>query len=190
MRSQSSAQNLRKVHEKKEEVKREGGPTSGLAGEPIMTAESPSSTESQDAEPSNTQERSEHIMNQMFPKGVDHERARLFAAQQYFPSDQSQAGTAATTPVDRTVPETVTENSVEPEKARDDTPQQRDEVMVDRPVEGTIMVKSTTAPVASMRSHTIQEETQAAPVPASTSAAPKEVPASASTASFDTAQPS
>ena len=140
MRSQSSAANLRKVHAKKEEDRLAQGGVALPAGEDgtISVAESPASNDSHDvepynAEPFNTQERADHIMKQMFPKGVELERARLYGAQQYFPSDQSQAGTTASTPAQRAVSESEPAQSVEPEKARDDSPQQQDEVMKDAP---------------------------------------------------------
>jgi hypothetical protein len=117
---------------------------------------------------SSTQERAEHIMKQMFPKGVEQERARLYTAQQYFPSEQSPAGTAAGTPIQRSVSESEFADSIEAEKARDDTPQQRDEPMEDQPAEETATVQSTTTLLASTDSHTLQADTQAVPGTAST----------------------
>jgi hypothetical protein len=188
MRSQSSAANLRKVHAKKEEVKREAAMTgvmSGLAGDPIMIAESPASTESHEAERS-TQERADHIMKQMFPRGVEQEKARLYTAQQYFPSDQSPAGTAATSPVQRSISQSELAESIEPEKGRDDTPQQRDDPMEDRPAEEVATTKSTAAPSTSAESRIDQANPQVASAPVST----EPQPAAASSTSPTSAEPS
>ncbi|KIW07943.1 hypothetical protein, variant [Verruconis gallopava] len=148
MRSQSSAANLRKVHAKKEEEKREaaaGVSASGRAGDASAAAESPASTASHDVEAGNTQERADHILKHMFPKGVEQERARLDTAQRYFPSDHSQTGTGASTPVDRAATESEHADSVEPEKSRDDTPQQQDETKEDGSPNAVDVAKSTVA---------------------------------------------
>jgi len=96
MRSQSSAANLRKVHARKEEEKRIEAsvghtPTSSLAAAPMNSADSPASQDSHDAEMSSTQERTNHILKQMFPNGMDEQRARLYTSEQYFPASHSPA---------------------------------------------------------------------------------------------------
>lgn len=138
MRSQSSAANLRKVHAKKEEERRDSnsaGPTSGLAGDPLTAGHSPASTDSHDIEMGSPQDRSDHIMKQMFPKGVEQDKARM---QQYFSAEQSPAESASATPADREFTD-----SVEPETAGGDTPQQRMDTMEDRVAEDKASAKPT-----------------------------------------------
>ena len=132
MRSQSSAANLRKVHAKKEEDRlTQGAPDPASLPDDTATsvAESPAShadshevepsAQQEGEEPSNIQERADHIMKQMFPKGIEQERTRLHTAQQYFNPDQNTLGSQIT----------------ESDKARDDSPQQDEQFEKERPKE-------------------------------------------------------
>jgi hypothetical protein len=148
MRSQSSAANLRKVHAKKEEERLAMGGGEAAADGTTSAADSPapSSINSPTAEAPNTQERSDQIMKQMFPKGLDQERVRLQTAQQYFPQDQS-TDTAMSTPVQRTIDESEATGSEAPGKGRDDSPQQLDTPMKDAPAASSPTAAAKSAPI-------------------------------------------
>ncbi|KAK5164162.1 hypothetical protein LTR04_002060 [Oleoguttula sp. CCFEE 6159] len=84
MRSVSSAQNLRKVHAKKEgeRAHQSHTPTSGLAMAPVLGTDSTperseAEGEGEDGAPPNTQERHRTIMRKMFPGGLKEQREEL-----------------------------------------------------------------------------------------------------------------
>jgi hypothetical protein len=137
LRSQSSAANLRKVHAKKEEERLAAGGSPLPPGEePYSAAESPASNDdSHDLDPPNTQERTGHIMKGMFPRGIDEARARLKTAQQYFSSEQSQAGTSASTPTQNAVNESEVIEGMEVDRARGDSPQQQHGIVKETQIE-------------------------------------------------------
>lgn len=169
-RSQSSAANLRKVHAKKEEERRDGvsvGPTSGLAGEPMMRVDGPASTDSRDEERSESQERARDIMRQMFPHGVAEERGKLYTAQQYFPSDRSRTEQQQRTQDQRIIPESELDgDSPEPSKSREPSRDKEDAHIVDQahtseiPVADVATVPTeTAAPVSTTESQTLDNDT-------------------------------
>lgn len=99
MRSQSSAANLRKVHARKEEEKRL---EASAAKATVTTESSPMTPASHDTDgnanvrergegdgeeeqPPNTQERTEKILQKMFPGGIDEQKGRLATPENYFP---------------------------------------------------------------------------------------------------------
>jgi uncharacterized coiled-coil protein SlyX len=176
MRSQSSAANLRKVHAKKEEERLSlGGVPTATSGNVGSAANSPVSIDSNDAEPNNTQQRSAHIMQQMFPKGIEQERTRLYTAQQYFPSERSQADTVSSTPAHHAISESEPAVSDESEKMRDDSPHQHDEPMEDTPA---VEPSATEAEAAAAPSNKITEAQDGGPsisipdAPTATASAP------------------
>lgn len=93
MRSQSSAANLRKVHARKEEEKRLEAEAAKAAATTESSPMTPAShdtdvhrdhgTEEEEQAP-NTQERTEKILQRMFPHGRDEQKGRLASAESYF----------------------------------------------------------------------------------------------------------
>ena len=98
MRSQSSAANLRKVHARKEEEKRLEAEAARGAATAASSPQTPASNEGDsqhhgdrhDAEEDNApdmQERTEKILNRMFPRGTGEQKAKLATADTYFPKN-------------------------------------------------------------------------------------------------------
>lgn len=121
MRSQSSAANLRKVHARKEEEKR----LEAEAAKAVATTESsPMTPASHDTDGQhlgvdeeenapNTQERTEKILQRMFPHGVDEQRGKLATAETYFPNSGKNTPDKPSVDISRAASEEKDENMKE-----------------------------------------------------------------------------
>jgi len=148
MRSQSSAANLRKVHARKEEEKQMGTtPTSGLAHALVTGSRSPVSRGSSETEMTSTQERTNHIMNKMFPHGVQEQQGRLYTSEQYFPS-AGHSPPESKSLIARS--EGSGESEEQPQGLRDASKGDGDERIVDRPMTDTPQTIDT------MQTHTLE----------------------------------